>query len=67
MTAIDFDTLASTEQDRVLRWRTSALERAGFDVVQARTLARRQDVDVHVATDLLARGCPPELATRILL
>ena len=31
------------------------------------TLAVRHDVDLHLATDLLERGCAPETAVRILL
>jgi hypothetical protein len=27
----------------------------------------RHDVDLHLAVELLARGCPPETALRILL
>jgi hypothetical protein len=59
--------LALTEQDLVERWRSHELERVGFDIVLARTLACRLDVDLHQALDLIGRGCPHELAARILL
>jgi ABC-type amino acid transport substrate-binding protein len=61
------ESLALTEQDQVERWRTRELERVGFDIALARRLARRLDVDLHQALDLIDRGCPPELAARILL
>ena len=41
--------------------------RAGYDPVGASDLAARIDIDLHTATDLLERGCPPELALQILL
>lgn len=59
--------LPDTEPQRVAHWRAAALERAGFSREDAKALAQRPDVDVHAAVALLERGCPPELATRILL
>jgi hypothetical protein len=56
-----------TERDQIERWRSDELERAGFDGPLARTLAESPDVDLHQALDLVERGCPPELAARILL
>jgi len=41
--------------------------RAGYDPAAAHDLAARLDIDLHTATDLLERGCPPELAAQILL
>jgi len=55
------------ELDQVERWRADELERAGYDARAAATLARRHDVDLHRAADLLRNGCPPELALQILL
>lgn len=57
----------STEVERIERWRAEALERAGYEPRVAKEIAARLDVDLHVATDLIARGCPPEVAVRILL
>jgi hypothetical protein len=55
------------ELSQVERWRADELERAGFDPRAAATLAKRHDIDLHRATDLLRNGCPPELALQILL
>jgi len=55
-----------TELERVERWRADALERAGYRQTDARELAARPDVDLHDAIELLARGCPPDVAIRIL-
>lgn len=55
------------ELEQVLRWRLEQLRRAGYDRRQAALLAERPDVDLHEAAGLLARGCPPETAIRILL
>jgi hypothetical protein len=55
-----------TELDRVERWRTAELMRVGFAGDDAVALAARLDVDLHEAIELVQRGCPPELAFRIL-
>jgi hypothetical protein len=67
MTVMDPDVLTPTERDQVERWRTRELERAGFDVSLARQLAAQLDIDLHLAVELVASGCPPELAAQILL
>ncbi|HEY7538255.1 MAG TPA: hypothetical protein VH721_09710 [Gaiellaceae bacterium] len=59
--------IVETEQERVLRWRTEELERAGYDWRSAGELAARPDVDLHRAIALIEQGCTPELALRILL
>jgi hypothetical protein len=56
-----------TEIERIVRWRAEELERAGFEPRAAGRLAVRHDVDLHTATDLLERGCPQDLALKILL
>jgi hypothetical protein len=56
-----------SEMSQVERWRADELERAGYDPRAAATLAKRHDVDLHRAADLLHNGCPPELALQILL
>jgi hypothetical protein len=58
--------LVETELERVERWRTSELMRVGFPGDDAVALAARTDVDLHQAIELVERGCPPELAIRIL-
>ena len=55
------------ELERIERWRVEALERAGYPADAARAIASRHDIDLHTATNLVERGCPPEIALRILL
>jgi hypothetical protein len=59
--------IVETELERVERWRADELMRAGFDPSSAGELAARLDVDLHAATELVDRGCSPELALQILL
>jgi len=47
-------------------WRVERLEEAGYDAPTSLSLARSYDVDLHRACDLLASGCPQDLALRIL-
>ena len=56
-----------TEAERVLLWREEELERAGYDRDTARQLAEAPSVDLHLATELLRRGCPEPTAVAILL
>ena len=56
-----------TEEERILAWRLEQLLQAGYAWGIAGGLARRPDVDLHRAADLLRRGCPQETARRILL
>ena len=56
-----------SEHDRVERWRTYMLERAGYSTEAAAELAPRLDIDLHHAIGLLERGCTPEIALQILL
>jgi hypothetical protein len=58
--------IIETELDRVERWRTAELMRVGFAGDDAVALAARLDVDLHEAIELVQRGCPPQLAFRIL-
>ena len=67
MAATDITLVDLTEMDRIERWRAEELERAGYEPRAAGRLAVRHDVDLHTAVDLLERGCPPQLALRILL
>jgi hypothetical protein len=59
--------IQSTEEERVARWRREQLVRAGYDESDALVLAELRDVDLHLATELLRRGCPADTALRILL
>jgi hypothetical protein len=47
-------------------WRRQVLEHAGFHDTLARKLAADGDVDLHDLLKLVDRGCPPDLAARIL-
>jgi hypothetical protein len=67
MAAADLELHTDTELDRIERWRSDELERAGYGREQAATLAARHDIDLHTAVDLVRQGCPHELALNILL
>jgi hypothetical protein len=68
MTVAEHRALRSERQAAaVLEWRFSQLARSGYDHAEAVALATHPEVDLHEAADLLARGCPPKLALRILL
>jgi hypothetical protein len=47
-------------------WRRQVLRQAGFHDELARRLSDDGDVDLHDLLRLVDRGCPPELAARIL-
>ena len=49
---------AENEKDRVFTWRCDELRRAGYSFQDALLLAICEDVDLHLATDLPAHGCP---------
>lgn len=66
MSAVE-TTIIETESERVERWRTDELLRVGYDVETATLMAADSAVDLHSALDLVERGCPPDLAARILL
>ena len=55
------------ETDLVDAWRAEQLELAGYGAQDAAELALRHDVDLHFAVELVARGCPSDLALKILL
>ena len=47
-------------------WRHQVLRQAGFDAPLAQQLAADAGIDLHDVLELVDRGCPPELAARIL-
>jgi hypothetical protein len=55
------------ETSVVETWRAEQLEMAGYGAQHAAELAIRHDVDLHVAVELVRRGCPADLAVQILL
>ena len=67
MPAADQELIEETEADRVARWRAEELERAGYSAGAASDIAFRADIDLHVAVELVERGCSEELALKILL
>ena len=67
MTTAQFEETESPEVEAVLRWRFEELQRAGYDAGSALILAAHAEVDLHEATRLLERGCPPGIAVQIVL
>lgn len=55
------------EATDVYCWRMEQLLRFGYSHVAADIIAARTDIDLHVACDLLARGCSERLACKIVL
>jgi hypothetical protein len=49
-----------------MSWRQMQLLRAGFDPATAAEVAAERAIDLHALIGLVERGCPPELAARIL-
>lgn len=50
----------------VVAWRRCRLLEAGFPTSLADTLSAQPGIDVHELLALVDRGCPPDLAARIL-
>jgi hypothetical protein len=50
----------------ILSWRRRQLVEAGFSQSLAGEVANEAAYDLHALIDLVDRGCPPELAVRIL-
>jgi hypothetical protein len=57
---------ADSEQGCVAAWRRAQLVEAGFSVRLAHALAADGRYDLHALIELVERGCPAELAARIL-
>ena len=57
---------ATIAADTVLAWRHRRLLAAGFPDALASALAADPRADLHAHIELTERGCPPELAARIL-
>jgi hypothetical protein len=47
-------------------WRREQLVEAGFGAALARRIAHDPGYDLHALIELVERGCPAELAVRIL-
>jgi len=52
--------------DEVMRWRREQLHGFGFPQRLAACLAEDPRYDLHALIELVERGCPPELAARIV-
>ena len=59
MTAAQFELIDETEAEAILRWRFEELVRSGYDIGSALVLASHVEVDLHDASSLTQRGCPP--------
>ena len=61
---------ATTTDERaahdVIRWRREQLTRSGFPLPLAARLAKDARYELHALIDLVERGCPPDVAVRIL-
>jgi hypothetical protein len=60
------DELRSDKRHSSAGWRQVQLVRAGFPPPLAAAIARERAMDLHALIELVERGCPPELAVRIL-
>jgi hypothetical protein len=58
--------VAARHNEQVLRWRRDVFAGQGFDEVMAALLAH-SNIDTHQMGDLIRAGCPPEVASRILM
>jgi hypothetical protein len=60
------ETARARESSEVVSWRRDRLVEAGVPLPLASRAARDGRYDVHALIDLVERGCPAELAVRIL-
>ena len=60
------ETTTERAEDGVVRWRCEQLLATSFPRSLALRLAEDARYDVHALIELVERGCPPELAVRIL-
>ncbi|HET7050920.1 MAG TPA: hypothetical protein VFI54_21820 [Solirubrobacteraceae bacterium] len=58
--------MTATDGDGILAWRIERLRDAGFPDSLARLVASDARYDLHQLLGLIDRGCPAELAARIL-
>ena len=59
-------TRGEREVREVVRWRREQLAEAGFSLPLAARVANDARYDLHALIELVERGCPPELAVRIV-
>jgi hypothetical protein len=61
-------TTMTSEQrsNEVVGWRREQLVESGFPLPLAARLAEDAHYDLHALIELVERGCPPDLAARIM-
>jgi hypothetical protein len=60
------DRTQSHDRAEWVRWRSQRLRKAGFPADLAQRLAQEDRLDLHELLELVDRGCPPDLAARIV-
>ena len=60
------ETISAPAPDGVVRWRSDRLVESGFARSLATSVAENPRYDLHALIELVERGCPPDLAVRIL-
>ena len=60
------ETAQERSEHEVINWRRDQLVHSGFPLRTASRVARDPRFDLHALIGLTERGCPPELAVRIL-
>jgi hypothetical protein len=63
---VSAEVTVDSERHEVVAWRRAQLVDAGFPLPLAHVLADDGRYDLHALIELVERGCPPELASRIL-
>jgi hypothetical protein len=63
---MSIDSRRANDLTQWVRWRAQRLRSAGFTPALADRLARNDRIDLHRLLELVDRGCPPHLASRIL-
>jgi hypothetical protein len=64
--AVDESSALDEGEMEVLCWRLEQLQRAGYLDELAYAIAEDNRIDLHRACELVANGCPPPTAYRIL-
>ena len=54
------------EEHGLISWRCDQLVQAGFELAVAVNLAHDPGYDLHSLVELVERGCPPDVAVRIV-
>jgi hypothetical protein len=59
-------TESKSASDELVRWRRKQLVDSGFPLSLATRLAKDSRYDMHALIELVERGCPPDVAARIV-